>query len=477
MEKRIVKNSIYNILYKILNIIFPIIIAARVGRVLLPEGVGKVAYAQNIVTYFTFVAALGLSTYGTREIAIARHNEEEKNIVFTQLFSINAISTTICILLYYMVASRIGLTNGDLKLFYVAGISIILNYFNVDWLYQGLEEYKHIAIRSTLIKILSIILVFTLVNSRNDYILYALIHCIALAGNYFINFLYLKGKVKFVKTKLNAHQHLKPLFLLFASNIAIELYTLFDTTMLGMLTNDEIVGYYTYSMRTSKIVITILVAMSSVLIPRLSQYWSANKVNEFKALSQEVLEILIYFATPCCIGLILVSSYVITILYGQSFLPADGTLKILSLLIIPVSLNTFLGGQLLCSMKKEKKMLIAVSTGAITNIILNRVLIPFYMDKGAAIASVISEAIVLVIDWLMVKQSLDIKLSYRNLISQIFAASCMTIVVLFTQHLVNSDFMSMLLSCFLGAGIYFAITYCSGNKNINKILHLLKIRS
>ena len=217
--------------------------------------------------------------------------------------------------------------------------------------------------------------------------------------------------------------------------------------------------------------------MSSVLIPRVSQYWSANKINEFKALSQEVLEILIYFAIPCCIGLILVSSYVITILYGQSFLPADGTLKVLSLLIIPVSLNTFLGGQLLCSMKKEKKMLIAVSTGAITNIILNRVLIPFYMDKGAAIASVISEAIVLVIDWLMVKQSLDIKLSYRNLISQILAASCMTIVVLFTQHLVNSDFMSMLLSCFLGAGIYFAITYCSGNKNINKILHLLNIRS
>ncbi|HEY8390332.1 MAG TPA: oligosaccharide flippase family protein [Clostridia bacterium] len=99
------KNSVYNIFYKLLNIVFPLLTSAYVARILLPDGVGKVAYALNIVQYFLLVAALGLPNYGTREIARVRDDRNKLNSLFSELFIINAISTTICILAYYSLIS------------------------------------------------------------------------------------------------------------------------------------------------------------------------------------------------------------------------------------------------------------------------------------------------------------------------------------------------------------------------------------
>ena len=66
MKKSIFKNSAFNVAYKLLNVLFPMITAVYVARVLMPAGVGKVSYAQNILTYFVVVASLGIHTYGAR---------------------------------------------------------------------------------------------------------------------------------------------------------------------------------------------------------------------------------------------------------------------------------------------------------------------------------------------------------------------------------------------------------------------------
>ena len=67
--KSLARNSIYNIIYKCLNVVFPLITAGWVSRILMAEGIGKVSSAQNIVQYFTILAALGLPTYGTKVVS------------------------------------------------------------------------------------------------------------------------------------------------------------------------------------------------------------------------------------------------------------------------------------------------------------------------------------------------------------------------------------------------------------------------
>lgn len=52
MQKTLTNNSIYIIIYTVVNILFPFLTLIYVSRVLLPAGVGRVASAQNIASYF-----------------------------------------------------------------------------------------------------------------------------------------------------------------------------------------------------------------------------------------------------------------------------------------------------------------------------------------------------------------------------------------------------------------------------------------
>ena len=98
--KSLAKNSVYNIIYTTANIIFPLISSMYVSRVLMADGVGKVAYAQNLASYFVILAALGTPVYGIRKIAAYQNDRQKTNQFFTQLFVINAISTVISSVVY-----------------------------------------------------------------------------------------------------------------------------------------------------------------------------------------------------------------------------------------------------------------------------------------------------------------------------------------------------------------------------------------
>ena len=387
-------NGLFFAGYRVLNILFPLITSVYVARVLLPSGTGRVAYAQNVVTYFTLLASLGLPTYGTREIARNLSSEEKYNETFFELISINTISTTICAIAYYTLCFTIPSFRNDLQLYLVAGLAIVLNYFNIDWLYQGREEYKYIAIRGFLIKALSVVLLFLVVKEQSDYVAYAGIYCLVLGGNNLVNCIGLKRRVHFAKRKLNLRTHLKPIIILFATTVAIELYTMLDTTMLGIMCSDQVVGYYSYAMKTTKIIITVLTAATTVLLPRLSSTYHVSR-DRYKSLANKGIAFLFSISIPISVYMYFNAYDIVVFLYGNHYENAVETLKILALLIPFISFSTYLGAQILCSANCEKDMLIAVSIGAITNILMNAVLIPRFYQNGAAVASVASEFIVM----------------------------------------------------------------------------------
>ena len=87
MEKSLSKNSVYMLFYNVLNMIFPLLTGIYVAKVLLPSDVGKVASAQNIVTYFVIFAFLGIPTYGLREVAKYKNDGEKLNKLFSELLA------------------------------------------------------------------------------------------------------------------------------------------------------------------------------------------------------------------------------------------------------------------------------------------------------------------------------------------------------------------------------------------------------
>ena len=154
-NRSLLKNTIYNALYNGLNIIFPLITIPYLSRILLSDGLGLVNYSRSIVSWFLIFASLGIPRYGVREIAKIKDNRDKLDKTFTELFLYNLLSTCICVAVYMLVISEVSLFSNHYLLYMVTGIQLFLNILNVDYLYQGLEEYVYITKRSFVVKAIS----------------------------------------------------------------------------------------------------------------------------------------------------------------------------------------------------------------------------------------------------------------------------------------------------------------------------------
>lgn len=473
-KRSLAVNSFYSVVYKLLNVLFPLLTSAYTARILLADGVGKIAFAQNIVQYFVIIAALGIPNYGIREVAKRQDSPSETNKLFTELLIINTVSTTVCLIVYYSAVTTIPYFAENRPLHLVVGLTLLLNYLNVDWFYQGKEEYGYIAARNFLIKLLSLIAIFIFVREKRDFIVYALITSLAIAGNNVLNILHLRGKVRLSFAGLEIREHLKPVFFLLASSISIELYTLLDTTMLGAFCNDEIVGYYTNSTKLARIINSTISSIALVLLPRLSYYRKTGNHEELNKIANRVLMILITLTVPAAVGVFILSNDIIPVLFGLSFEPAIITLRFLSVLVIAVALNNFFGTQILMTFGLEKKLLISVLCGAAVNIVLNSILIPRYAHNGAALASAVSEVVVMIVTYIFAKHHVDFSIKTRFIVSLLLSTISMAVAVELIKLLKLSSIVELCVGVAVGVIVYGIMGLLLRNEGIIDILNVGK---
>ena len=393
-EKSLGTNAIFNVIYKGLNVLFPLVTMMYVSRVLLPEGVGKVAAAQNIIAYFVIIASLGLPTYGVKKIAEFRDDRKKCSKVFTELFIINAISTFLCSAVYLLMLFSVDFFQPKIAILLVVGIQLFANIINIDWLYQGYEEYRYIMFRSLIVKLIALVSVFIFVHNSCDYIIYALITVLSLVANFIFNIAHMHKFVDFSLKDINIKEHLNPILTLLAASIAIEIYTLVATTFLSVLKGDEVVGYFTNSVKAVSITRTMIAAVCAVFLPRLNYYIGQNRMEDFNSLTIKGIKVLLTLSLPACIVIAIMADDLVYILFGADYGPSVLSMQILSVSIITVAISNFMGYQILVSLSKEKLVLYSTIIGAIVNVLLNIVLIGPFGHYGAAIASVISEGII-----------------------------------------------------------------------------------
>lgn len=414
-EKSIGINSFFYLIYTALNMVFPLITGIYVTRVLLPSNIGQVETAFNLVQYFVILSFLGIPTYGLREIAKYRNDKIELNRIYSELRIINNISTAICLLLYILLIFIVPVYRENYFVFLIVGILIFLNFFNNGWLFEGLEEFGYISLRNILFKILSFVLLVIFVKDNDDYYIYAFILTFGTAGNYLLNIFHSRKYVKFTFKDLNIKRHLKSIMFLVFVNLAIEIYMLVDVTMLSFMCDKEVVAYYTYGMKVYRILIQLLNTFTMVLVPRIALYYKENRLKDMNNLLSNTLIILTMFSLPIIVGVLFTSDYLIPLVYGQSYVRSVLVLKIMCFICVISPIGYLLGSRILLITGNESKMVYAVGSGAIANIILNSVLIYFFDEVGAATASLISEIIVMVIYLILGKKYFKID----NIISSI----------------------------------------------------------
>lgn len=474
-KKSMTVNAVFNIIYRVLNVIFPLISATYVAHVLLPEGVGQVAYAQNIVSYFTMLASLGIPTHGIREIAKCRENQEQTNRTFTELFLLNAIATGICIAGYLVLIFTQFKTNRHLYM--VCGLLLMFNFINIDWFYQGKEEYVYVAIRSSLVKIAALFFLFLFVRNQTDYINYAIINTLASVGNYVFNMIHARKLVRITWKGLCLRKHLKPIGYMTICILAAEFYCKIDITMLGKMCNEEAVGYYSNVQKMINMVVTLTTAISSIFLPRISYYYKKNpaKYNEYISAG---LGILIFLSVPACAGIILVSRNLVYVLFGEAFLPAVPAMVILAQLILVKSFGDLLCYQVIISSDNESRLIPSYLVAAVVNVVLNYFLIPVFRQDGAAVASLVSELVFnLSIYFAITRKMIRLKIQRKIVVSTFAGTGMMIACVLLIGKFVENQLVALILQIFLGIVGFTIVNYLMKNEILILVLSKIKKRT
>jgi len=395
-QKSLTKNSIFYMIYNILNVVFPFISGMYVAHVLLPSSIGEVTHANNIAQYFVILAFLGIPTYGLREVSKVRHDKEKLNRVYSELLVINFCSTIVFLAVYWILVFSVEAFRSNLPLYMISSFSIALNVLNNAWLYEGLEEFRFISLRNAAFKAIMFVLLLLLVRKPEHYLRYAALSVIGIAGNYIVNMAHARKYVHFQLHGLEFKRHMGPILMLVLVNIAIELYSLVDITMLGFLSTKANVAYYRYGSYISKVLLSIISTFTTVLVPRLATTYRDDR-DTFNELLAKGVRVILIFALPMIIGIQFVSDFLICAIYGQQYITSSYVLRILAPVLLISPLGYLLGSRVLLVAGKEKLMTISVAAGAIVNVIGNYFLIRTHQEMGAAIASAISETVVMII--------------------------------------------------------------------------------
>lgn len=452
-NKSIAQNYILNLIYQLLLVVTPLITTPYLSRVLGVKNNGIFGYTFSIVSYFILFGSLGVSTYGQREIAYVQDNEEKKSKIFWEIVCFRFITYFFVIIVYYIWFCRIG----EYSLYYkLLIIEMLANAMDITWFFQGIENFKKPVIRNLIVKVLGIILVFLFVKSPIDLWKYFLVYVLSdFIGNVTL-WIHLKQFIKIRIDKVNFRKHIKPILILFFPQIAIQIYTVLDKTMIGNITNSmDAVGYYDQAQKIIKALLLIVTALGSVMSSRIAYAYSKKNNSDIKRYLTQSIHMVWLIAVPFILGVIAISNKFVPWYFGKGYYEVISLMNCTTPILLLIGLSNITGVQYLIQVDKKNGYTISVIGGAIANIIFNTIFITKFNAIGAVYASILSEAIVLLIQMFWVRDVITIKDVVIPCGKYLISGIIMFLSVkLLTNYLVISAIHTMV-EVLLGGVVYF----------------------
>jgi O-antigen/teichoic acid export membrane protein len=364
------------------------------GRVLDTGGFGILGFAAAFVSYFGLLVDFGFSTLGIREIA------KDRNVISKYVNNIISIRLTLAIFfalilgIYLIFSEKNSLTK---YVVLITGLSLFANAIMLNWVFQAIEKMQYIAVRQIFSGVFSLVGVIVFVHSKNDLLIAAMILTLsALIGNLWFIPIYKKlfGKIKIEISLPLWKELIKSSFPLAFASMMIGIYYNLDMVMLGYMKPESEVGIYSAAYKIFLLGLIPFQLLFSAYFPTLSRVGLNNSI-EFRNTIKNYGKFMISSGVISGVLLFAFSERIILLVFGKNYLASAIPLSILAMNALVVSVNVFLGNPMM-AWGKQKEYSIAITFGAISNIILNLILIPHYSYIGAAFATLLSEIAVFI---------------------------------------------------------------------------------
>lgn len=457
-QPSIKKNYIYNMLYEILAIITPIITAPYVSRIFEADGVGIYSRTNATTSFFVMFAALGIRSYGQREIAQHRDDKQAYTKIFWELEIMCICTTLVCLVGWGVLV----VLSGKYSVYYaVLSLTIIATAFDISWFWGGHEQYKFIVIRNSLIKLIGIAVLFIFVKEKKDLLLYiTLVAVIGLIGNismwsYLPRYL---GKVEW-KT-LKVLPHLRNTFVYFIPTIATSIYTLLDKVMIGWITHSDFEnGYYEQATKIISICKTVVFSLVTVMSARMSFLFSKQAYDEIKRRIKDTFDFVLFITIPIMFGLIGVGARFIPLFFGEGYENSIFLLYLMSPLLLIICISNVFGALYFTPSGQRARSNKAIIAGSIVNLIFNLALIPFISSVGATVGSIVAELTITIMYLYMSRDFFEIKtlwiLAWKRFIAS-FVMLCSVVGIL---KLTTDTWLGLILQIMCGAVVYFVMLF------------------
>ncbi|MGG0716039.1 flippase [Robertmurraya massiliosenegalensis] len=402
------KNYLFELMYQIIMVLFPLMTVPYVSRVLGANGVGVFAYSGSIVQYFILMGTLGIGVYGSKTIATVRDDKQKLSRTFFSIFALQIIMSLLAIVAYVLFV-QFGVNESKL-IMYIQTLALLSCLVDCTWFFTGLEKFKSIVLRNTVVRVISIILLFILVKNPDDLAIYTLIMTGSTLVGQIVLWVGIKDYITYVPiTFPDILSHLKPTLVYFIPLIAIQIYFVLNKTMLGVFSTKTEVGLFDYADKLLKVCLTFVTSLGTIMLPKIAYIFSSGKTEEVKGYIHKSLDFSTMIAVPIMFGLAGISSEFIPWYLGKEFEQTINILLIISPTILFMAWSGVFGTQYLLPLGRMKVYNVSVYIGAVINLVMNLFLIKQYGAIGAAISTLAAEFFVLIVQFIAIKREFTFK--------------------------------------------------------------------
>lgn len=448
-------NAFLNMSRTLLNIAFPLITYPYITRILSPVGIGQYEFSKSIVSYFILISALGITQYAIREGAAIRNDKNEASKLYNEVFSLNIYSTIVAYMLLFFTLAVVTSLHQYTFLILIFSLQMFFSTISVEWLFNIYEDFAYITIRSFIVQIISVLLMFMFVKTEKDVVIYTWITTLSTGGAYIFNYMYAKKYTQLHIVSLKkVMPHLKSVMTLFFVSIASTIYMSSDVTIIGFISGNYYVGIYSIAVKIYTITRQLTTSMLSTTIPKASLYFNSNRIKEYNLLLNNILGMLLTFVLPSVIGILFLKTNIVSIIAGNSYSASSTSLGILAVGLLFSVISSFIINAVLLVQRKEDIILKIATISAIVNIVLNLVMVPFFQERGAAVSTVISEILMVILGYHYTKNLCLIKLPKNEILGIIFGCLGVIIVCTGIKIVFDSNLLVLIGSIILSILIY-----------------------
>ena len=469
-QPNLTKNTTYYTAALILQKILAFIYFWFISNRLFPGELGQYVFALSFTTLFSIFVDLGLTPILTREAS----KDKLKANAFLQ--SVLGLKIPLAILTIIAAWITITLTHQNSQvqlLVYLASIIMILDSFSLSFwvIFRSRHNLKYESLATILVQIIIFSLGLFALYSTGQVRDLILALMAASIFNFVFVFSFIKFKLKFnLRPKFDweiIRYFLKILPAFALAGIFIKIYNTNDSILLGYLASDEAVGYFAVPAKVVYALQQIIpAAFAAVIFPAFSYYYAHDK-NQLSVSFDKAFNYLTIISFPITAGIIALLPQILKF-FWPAYLPTQQTFFLMTL-AIPFIFLAFPTGYLLNACDRQKNT--TINRGVITAlaVILNIILIPKFSFLGAGITFLITNVVLLFMDFFWVAKT--IKLDWPIILKIVSKSLLASLIMVLAVKLLLGYF-HLIIVIGLGALVYFFILYLVKGVNLAELKEL-----